>query len=75
MGSVSTSLRWLKRRVKASAHIESIVSATAFWLAVGLPFGYVPLLWRGLTGTDNILFVGLVVTNVTALIVGHDYDP
>lgn len=48
--------------------------ATAFWLAVGLPFLYLPLLVTGFSGRDEQgAFVGLVILNVVSLVVGHGY--
>jgi hypothetical protein len=45
----------------------------AFWVAVGLPFLYLPLLYGGLEGEQWIVFVGLIVANALALLLGHDY--
>lgn len=51
-----------------------LVRATGFWLAVVLPFLYLPLLLRGFGGRGELLaFAGLVVLNAVALFVGHEY--
>ncbi|SEO83306.1 hypothetical protein SAMN04487948_105381 [Halogranum amylolyticum] len=44
-----------------------------FWAAIALPFLYVPLLFDGIDGSRAIVFLGLLVANVVALRVGHDY--
>lgn len=45
-----------------------------FWVAVALPFLYVPLLLHGLSNGGSLLvFVGLLTANVFALVIGHDY--
>ena len=44
-----------------------------FWAAVALPFLYVPLLFDGIDGGRALVFLGLLVANVVALVVGHDY--
>lgn len=50
------------------------IRATAFWLAIVLPFLYLPLLLGGLdTQAEQLAFVGLLVLNVVALVAGHEY--
>lgn len=50
------------------------VRAGAFWLAVLLPFCSLAVLAGGIdTTVRSVLFVGLLVGNVVALIVGHGY--
>lgn len=50
------------------------IRATAFWLAIVLPFLYLPLSLGGLDGRpERVAFVGLLVLNVVALVVGHEY--
>ncbi|MFO7925845.1 MAG: hypothetical protein ACQET5_04015 [Halobacteriota archaeon] len=57
-----------------SPALSALISAAAFWLAVLLPFCSLALLATGIDTTDrSLLFVGLVVGNVVALIVGHGY--
>lgn len=45
----------------------------AFWLAVTLPFLYLPLLVRGLQGEQVTVFVTLLGLNLVALVVGHGH--
>lgn len=50
------------------------VRAIGFWLAVVVPFLYLPLLVRGFAGPSEVLaFVGLLLLNVVALVVGHGH--
>jgi hypothetical protein len=50
------------------------VRAGAFWLAVLLPFCSIAVLAGGVdTISRSVLFVGLVVGNVVALVLGHGY--
>lgn len=50
------------------------IRATAFWLAVVLPFLHLPLLLGGLDGNaEQLVFAGLLALNVVALVVGHEY--
>ncbi|AHZ23511.1 hypothetical protein E6P09_14525 [Haloferax mediterranei ATCC 33500] len=44
-----------------------------FWVAVALPFLYLPLLVGGLSGSELTAFVALVAVNALALVVGHNY--
>ncbi|WP_135534678.1 hypothetical protein [Halostella pelagica] len=47
----------------------------SFWMAVALPFLHVPLLLRGLTDpSQTITFLGLLVVNMVALLIGHSYN-
>lgn len=46
----------------------------SFWLAVALPFAYVPLLATDMTASTAMLVTGLFCMNVLALIVGHGYN-
>lgn len=51
------------------------IRVTSFWLAIVLPFFYVPLLVTGLSsGTETGIFLGLLVLNLGALYVGHSYQ-
>jgi ABC-type Fe3+-siderophore transport system permease subunit len=64
--------------LRAAARVGSTavkpVRAAAFWLAVVLPFAYLPLLAGGFGGESELLtFVGLVAANAVALLVGHDH--
>ncbi|WP_049953070.1 hypothetical protein [Halostagnicola larsenii] len=54
--------------------IAKPIRVTSFWLAIVLPFFYVPLLVTGLSsGTETGIFLGLLVLNLGALYVGHSY--
>lgn len=54
--------------------LASALRAVCFWLAIGLPFLYFPLLVHGFAGpNDPIAFGVLLVLNVVALLVGHDH--
>ncbi|QIB75191.1 hypothetical protein GL213_04415 [Halogeometricum borinquense] len=46
----------------------------AFWVAVALPFLYLPLLYGGLQGGQATVFASLLVLNVGALLLGHDHS-
>ena len=64
--------------VRAAARVGSAtagpVRALAFWLAVVLPFAYLPLLAGGIgTEADLFTFAGLVAANAVALLVGHGH--
>ncbi len=68
-GEYATHLRRLGRTVKPSAQFLS------FWLAIGLPFVYLPLLANGLGDpTVALTFVTLLFVNVLALYAGHGYN-
>lgn len=45
----------------------------AFWLAVALPFLYLPLLASGLRGEQVTVFGTLLALNAVALVVGHGH--
>lgn len=63
------------RAARLSALLRRPVEALAFWAAIVLPFVYLPLLVGGFeTTTDLLLFAGLIVANVVALLVGHDHN-
>ena len=50
------------------------VRAFSFWLAVVLPFSYLPMLAAGLDSLSMLLtFVALVTLNVCAIVVGQPY--
>ena len=60
--------------VRVGATAVKPVRAAAFWLAVALPFAYLPLLAGGIgTEADLLTFAGLVAANAVALLVGHDH--
>lgn len=48
--------------------VSRVVERVAFWLVVGVPFLYLPLLATGLDSSTTIgAFLGLLVVNVLAL--------
>lgn len=54
--------------------LRTVVRAAAFWVAIPLPFLYVPVLLSGLdTRLDGLVFGSLLVAHVLALSVGHPY--
>jgi len=55
------------------AAVAAPLRFVAFWLAVALPFLYLPLLATGLDGARPTVFVGLLLVNVVALVLGHDH--
>lgn len=51
------------------------LQAVSFWAAVGLPFIYVPLVFRGLETSTVQLTVGVLITlHVLALVLGRQYN-
>ncbi|SFR55775.1 hypothetical protein [Halogeometricum limi] len=50
------------------------IQFVAFWLAVALPFLYLPLLYGGLSGGQATVFGSLLALNAAALIVGHGHS-
>lgn len=54
--------------------LPTALKAAAFWIAVVLPFASLGLLANGLqSNTEYVLLAGLLLANVLALVVGHDY--
>lgn len=50
------------------------VRVMSFWMAIVLPFLYVPLLVTGLSdAAETVTFLGLFVANLVALYVGHSH--
>src|SRR6056297_3630062 len=59
---------WLLRSLKGPTQFLS------FWIAIALPFLYLPLLAQGLGDPDvTLVFLLLLAANVFALYVGHGY--
>ncbi|MDS0299438.1 hypothetical protein NDI76_11860 [Halogeometricum sp. S1BR25-6] len=50
------------------------VQFAAFWLAVALPFLYMPLLYGGVHGEQATVFGSLLALNAAALVVGHGHS-
>lgn len=53
--------------------VSAPVRFVAFWLAVALPFLYLPLLASGLEGQQPTVFGTLLALNSVALLVGHGH--
>ncbi len=49
------------------------IQFVGFWMAVALPFLYVPLLLDGLAGAELTIFLSLLACHVLALFAGHSY--
>lgn len=75
----------LESNAATNNHVESPVDElvsrsigaiqfASFWLAVALPFAYVPLLATEMTASTAMLVTGLFCANVLALVVGHGYN-
>jgi hypothetical protein len=63
-----------RRSVTAPQSLVSSIRATAFWIAIVLPFLYLPLLVAGLNGSaTTTAFIALLLANVLALFVGHSH--
>ena len=61
--------RYLDRHLPT---IAKPVRVASFWLAIVLPFVYLPLLLNGLSTTGQTLtFFGLLIANVALLYTGH----
>ena len=68
----SNPYRFIDRFVRQ--HLVEMLRRLAFWIAVVLPFTYLPLLFAGIDSVGMFLaFISLVSLNVIALIVGHPY--
>lgn len=57
------------------ASARRAVRAAGFWLAVGLPLVYLPLLSVPAVGSEPSLLVGTLAVNLVALAVGHGHEP
>lgn len=55
------------------AYLAVPVRFVAFWIAIALPFLYLPLLVGGLEGTEPAVFVVLLTVNLVALVAGHGH--
>lgn len=60
-------------RDRLATLLGRFLRAAAFWLAIALPFLYLPLVLNGFTGQEAVAFLALLVLNGGALVVGHDY--
>lgn len=56
--------------------LEGPLVAAAYWLAVGLPIGYLVLLLTGIDSHADLgVFLGLLAVHGIALIGGRNYEP
>lgn len=59
---------------RATAALKDPIRVVSFWTAAVLPILYLPLLAYGLdTQLHAAIFLGLIVANVVALVVGRSY--
>ena len=58
---------------KPVAYLAVPVRFVAFWIAVALPFLYLPLLAGGLRGSEPTVLVALLAVNLGALVIGHGH--
>lgn len=60
---------------RISPTLADPIRRIGFWIAIVLPFLYVPLLATGLsTAAETMTFLGLVTVNLVALYVGHAHQ-
>ncbi len=64
-----------ERRSHSAVHsLKRPLQFVSFWVAIALPFVYLPLLTRGLGDPQvTFTFLMLLALNVFALYIGHDY--
>ncbi len=66
--------RRLAGALRASAdEAVRFVRGVAFWVGVALPFVYLPLMVGGITRFELVTFVGAIVVNYLALLLGSGY--
>lgn len=69
-----SSLRSVSSVRTVSKHVLSPIRAIAFWIAVALPFLYLPLLALDLSsGAVMGAFLALLLCNAVALLIGHQH--
>lgn len=69
-----TALQDAGTAVQPSEDVFAPVRIFAFWVAVALPFLYLPLLITGLENTTvTMAFLALLATNAVTLFVGHPH--
>ena len=60
---------------RAMSALKEPLQFLGFWTAIALPFVHIPLLLQGLDGPHvTAAFLALLVANLFALYVGHDYN-
>jgi len=69
-----TSLSAIRSVRTVSKHVVSPIRALSFWIAVALPFLYIPLLAMDLSSRPVIgAFLALLLCNAVALLIGHSH--
>ena len=71
--SLSPISRLLYSLSAAASQLRASARGVAFWTAIALPFGYLPLFTFETVPVSIELFVLLLVVNAVALIIGHSY--
>lgn len=51
-----------------------VIEFVAFWIAVALPFVYLPMIALGAATSYPLAFVGLLGANAIALAIGHGHE-
>lgn len=63
-------------KASSRSRLISVVESIAFWIAVIIPFTYLPVLAVGsFIPMKSVVFISLIGTNIIALLVGHNYNP
>jgi hypothetical protein len=66
--------RLADRRDAIVRSLTTTTRAVSFWVAIAVPFCYLPLVARGLeTRGELVVFVVLLSVNLLALTLGHDH--
>jgi hypothetical protein len=61
---------------RGARRLRATLAAAAFWVAVALPFLYVPLLASGVSSdAERTALATLLALNVATLYVGHGHRP
>lgn len=72
--TLRSSIRSVSSVRAASRHVLSPVRAISFWIAIALPFLYLPLLAMDLTKQPVIgAFLALLLCNAVTLLIGHSH--
>jgi hypothetical protein len=66
----------LGRNPSKESRLISFVKSIAFWIAVIIPFTYLPVLaMEAFIPMQSGVFISLIITNIISLLVGHNYTP
>jgi hypothetical protein len=57
----------------STGHVLASARGLAFWTAIALPFGYLPLFGLEMVDLSLDTFVLLLLVNIVALVIGHSY--